>query len=117
MWEKVKSMMSCKKGFEVVYNMHAFSLVNFLVWFSSVDRDTTKPYPHSSVEDAGEEAKKSIVKEDRGKKKKKRRAEDKRHPRKRMSDSDELKQRERSSLPSNEEEFEGKEVALKNYED
>nr|XP_009942202.1 PREDICTED: von Willebrand factor A domain-containing protein 3B [Opisthocomus hoazin] len=88
-----------------------------MVDYMAVDRDTTKPYPHSSVEDAGEEAKKSIVKEDRGKKKKKRRAEDKRHPRKRMSDSDELKQRERSSLPSNEEEFEGKEVALKNYED
>ncbi|XP_074464528.1 von Willebrand factor A domain-containing protein 3B isoform X2 [Larus michahellis] len=78
------------------------------------DRETTEPYPHSSVEDEErEEAKKTIVKEDRGKKKKRRRAEDKRHPREKMLDSDdvlfvsrrEVKQRERNSLPSNEEEF------------
>lgn len=63
----------------------------------------------------GDEASKSIVKEDRGKQKKKRRAEDKRHARERMLDSDdllivsrrELKQRERNLLPSNEEEFKG----------
>lgn len=74
-------------------------------------------------DEGGEEAKKSIVKEDRGKKKKKTRAEDKRHPRERMLDSDDLlfvsrrevKQRGRNSLPSNEEEFEGKEVDLENY--
>ncbi|KAM6284868.1 von Willebrand factor A domain-containing protein 3B isoform 2-T2 [Spheniscus humboldti] len=81
----------------------------------TLDRETTKPYPHSFVEDeGGEEARKSIVKEDRGKKKKKTRAEDKRHPRERMLDSDDLlfvsrrevKQRGRNSLPSNEEEFE-----------
>ncbi|XP_063205179.1 von Willebrand factor A domain-containing protein 3B isoform X1 [Chroicocephalus ridibundus] len=79
------------------------------------DRETTEPYPHSSVEDEErEEARKTIVKEDRGKKKKRRRAEDKRHPREKMLDSDdvlfvsrrEVKQRERNSLPSNEEEFE-----------
>ncbi|KFQ81884.1 hypothetical protein N337_04261, partial [Phoenicopterus ruber ruber] len=78
------------------------------------DRETTKPYPHSSVEgEGGEEAKKSIVKEDKGKKKKKRTAEDKRHPRERMLDSDDLlfvprrevKQSARNSLPSDEEEF------------
>ncbi|KFQ22903.1 hypothetical protein N331_04260, partial [Merops nubicus] len=76
------------------------------------DRETIKPYPHLSVEDEGEAAKKSIVKED-GKKKKKRTAVDKRHPRDRMLDSDDLcfvsrrevKQRVRNSLPSNEEDF------------
>ncbi|XP_075348041.1 von Willebrand factor A domain-containing protein 3B [Mycteria americana] len=92
--------------------------------YLTLDRETRKPYPHSSVEDEeGEEAKKSIVKENTGKKKKKRRAEDKRHPRERMLDSDDLlfvsrrevKQTGRNSLPSNEEEFEGKEVALENY--
>ncbi|XP_050765843.1 von Willebrand factor A domain-containing protein 3B [Gymnogyps californianus] len=81
--------------------------------YMTLDRETAKPYPHSSVEDeGGEEAKQNIVKEDRGKKKK-RRAEDKRHPRERMLDSDDLffvsrrevKQRGRNSLPSNEEEF------------
>lgn len=74
-------------------------------------------------DEGGEAAKKTIVKEDRGKKKKKRRAEDKRHPRERMSDSDDVlfvsrregKQRERNSLPSNEEEFKGKEVPLENH--
>ncbi|KAM4682825.1 LOW QUALITY PROTEIN: von Willebrand factor A domain-containing protein 3B [Amazona ochrocephala] len=75
--------------------------------------ETTKPYPHSSVEDeGGKEAKKSVVKEDREKKKKKRRPVDKRDSRE-MSDSDDLlfvsrrevKQRGRNSLPSNEEEF------------
>ncbi|XP_072709363.1 von Willebrand factor A domain-containing protein 3B [Ciconia boyciana] len=95
-----------------------------MVDYMTLDRETTKPYPHSSVEDEeGEEAKKSIVKENMGKKKKKRRAEDKRHPRERMLDSDDLlfvsrrevKQTGRNSLPSNEEEFEGKEVALENY--
>ncbi|XP_071886738.1 von Willebrand factor A domain-containing protein 3B isoform X2 [Anas platyrhynchos] len=78
------------------------------------DKETPKPYPHSSLEDeGGDEASKSIVKEDRGKQKKKRRAEDKRHARGRMLDSDDLlivsrkevKQRERNLLPSNEEEF------------
>nr|XP_027302467.2 von Willebrand factor A domain-containing protein 3B [Anas platyrhynchos] len=76
--------------------------------------ETPKPYPHSSLEDeGGDEASKSIVKEDRGKQKKKRRAEDKRHARGRMLDSDDLlivsrrevKQRERNLLTSNEEEF------------
>uniref|UniRef100_A0A8B9V915 von Willebrand factor A domain containing 3B n=1 Tax=Anas zonorhyncha TaxID=75864 RepID=A0A8B9V915_9AVES len=78
------------------------------------NKETPKPYPHSSLEDeGGDEASKSIVKEDRGKQKKKRRAEDKRHARRRMLDSDDLlivsrrevKQRERNLLPSNEEEF------------
>ncbi|XP_047904121.2 von Willebrand factor A domain-containing protein 3B isoform X2 [Anser cygnoides] len=76
------------------------------------DKETPKPYPHLSLEDeAGDEASRSVVKEDRGKQKKKRRAEDKRHARGRMLDSDDLlifsrrevKQRERNSLPSNEE--------------
>ncbi|XP_010078959.1 PREDICTED: von Willebrand factor A domain-containing protein 3B, partial [Pterocles gutturalis] len=80
-----------------------------------LDRETTKPYPQSSVEDeGGEEAKRSIVKEDKGKKKKKKRAVVKRHPSKRMSDSDDLlfvsrrevKQGGRNSLSSNGEEFE-----------
>ncbi|KAM6284869.1 von Willebrand factor A domain-containing protein 3B isoform 3-T3 [Spheniscus humboldti] len=87
----------------------------------TLDRETTKPYPHSFVEDeGGEEARKSIVKEDRGKKKKKTRAEDKRHPRERMLDSDDLlfvsrrevKQRGRNSLPSNEEEFEASSFSI-----
>ncbi|XP_014815694.1 PREDICTED: von Willebrand factor A domain-containing protein 3B [Calidris pugnax] len=85
-----------------------------MVDYMILERETTKPYPHSSVEDEeGEEAKETTVK-DRGKKKKKRRAEDKRHPRERMSGSDDVlfvsrrkvKQRERNSLPSSEEEFE-----------
>ncbi|KAM6146441.1 LOW QUALITY PROTEIN: von Willebrand factor A domain-containing protein 3B [Phoenicopterus ruber ruber] len=85
-----------------------------MVDYMTLDRETTKPYPHSSVEgEGGEEAKKSIVKEDKGKKKKKRTAEDKRHPRERMLDSDDLlfvprrevKQSARNSLPSDEEEF------------
>ncbi|XP_061233569.1 von Willebrand factor A domain-containing protein 3B [Neopsephotus bourkii] len=88
-----------------------------------LDRETTKPYPHSSVEDeGGKEEKKSVVKEDREKKKKKRRSVDKRDPSEKMSDSDnllfvsrrEVKQRGRNSLPSNEEEFGGKEVAMEN---
>ncbi|XP_009280112.1 PREDICTED: von Willebrand factor A domain-containing protein 3B [Aptenodytes forsteri] len=87
----------------------------------TLDRETTKPYPHSSVEDEeGEEGKKSIMKEDRGKKKKKTRAEDERHPRERMLDSDDLlfvsrrevKQRGRNSLPSNEEEFEASSFSI-----
>ncbi|XP_075582774.1 LOW QUALITY PROTEIN: von Willebrand factor A domain-containing protein 3B [Pelecanus crispus] len=95
-----------------------------MVDYMTLDRETTKPHPHSSVEDeGGEEAKKSIVKEDRGKKKKKMRAEDKRHPREKMFESDDLlfvsrrevKQKGRNSLPSNEEEFEGKEIFLENY--
>ncbi|XP_040440729.1 von Willebrand factor A domain-containing protein 3B isoform X1 [Falco naumanni] len=81
--------------------------------YMTLDRETTKPYSHSSVEDeGGEEAKKSIVKEDRGKKKKKRPI-DERHPRDRMSNCDDLlfvsrrevKQRGRNSLPSSGEEF------------
>lgn len=75
------------------------------------------------MEDEGEEAKKSIVKEDRGKKKKKWRAEDKRHPRKKtlgcydllVVSRREVKQRGRNSLPSNGEEFDSKEVALENH--
>ncbi|KAM6098494.1 von Willebrand factor A domain-containing protein 3B [Theristicus caerulescens] len=92
-----------------------------MVDYMTLDRETTKPCPHSSVEDEGEEEpKKSIVKEDRGKKKKKRRAEDKRHPRKRMLDSDDLlfvsrrevKQRGSNSLPSNEEELEASSFSI-----
>ena len=56
-----------------------------------------------------------LVKGNRGKQKKKRRTEDKRHAKGRMMDSDlllvsrrEVKHRGRNSLPSNEEEFEGK---------
>ncbi|XP_010291230.1 PREDICTED: LOW QUALITY PROTEIN: von Willebrand factor A domain-containing protein 3B [Phaethon lepturus] len=83
-----------------------------MVDYVTLDRETTKAYLHSSVED-GEEAKKSIVKEDRAKNENKRR-EDKRYPRERMLDCDDLlfvtrrevKQRGRNSLPSNEEEFE-----------
>lgn len=104
--------------------MCAFSFVNFLFWFSSLDGETTKPCPLPPVEDeGGEEAKKSIVKEKRGKKKKKRTTVDKRHPKDKMSDFDDLlfvsrsevKQRGRNSLSSNEEEFRGKEVALEKY--
>ncbi|XP_009470911.1 PREDICTED: von Willebrand factor A domain-containing protein 3B [Nipponia nippon] len=92
-----------------------------MVDYMTLDRETTKPCPHSSVEDEGEEAaKKSIVKEDRGKKKKKRRAEDKRHSREKMLDSDDLlfvsrkevKQRGRNSLPSNEEELEASSFSI-----
>ncbi|XP_064358080.1 von Willebrand factor A domain-containing protein 3B isoform X2 [Dromaius novaehollandiae] len=81
-----------------------------------LDKETKKYHPHSSLEDeAGEKAKKNIVEEHRGKKKKKRRAEDKRHPKERISDSDDLlfisgrevKHRGRNSLPNDEEEFEG----------
>lgn len=123
MWEKVKAM-SYKKGFKIVYDNHAFSLVNFLVWFSSLDREATKPYPHLSMEDEeGDEARESIMKEDRGKKKKESRAIDKRCPRERMLNSDDLlfvsrgevKQRRRNVLCSNEEEFGGKVAALENY--
>ncbi|XP_067145805.1 von Willebrand factor A domain-containing protein 3B [Apteryx mantelli] len=80
-----------------------------------LDKETKKSHPHSSLGDeAGEKAKKNIVKEHRGKKKKKRRAEDKRHPKERISDSDDLlfisrrevKHRGRNSLPNDEEEFE-----------
>ncbi|KAM9567474.1 von Willebrand factor A domain-containing protein 3B [Guaruba guarouba] len=79
-----------------------------------LDRETTKPYRHSSVEDeGGKEAKKIVAKEDREKKKQKRRPVGKRDPREKMSGSDDLlfvsrrevKQRGRNSLPSNEEEF------------
>ncbi|KAM6419820.1 von Willebrand factor A domain-containing protein 3B [Pluvialis apricaria] len=92
-----------------------------MVDYMTLGRETRKPYPHSSVEDEeGEEAKKTIVKEHRGKKKKKRRAEDKRHLRERISDSDdvlfvsrrEVKQRERNSLLSNEEEFEASSFSI-----
>ncbi|XP_064931564.1 von Willebrand factor A domain-containing protein 3B isoform X5 [Columba livia] len=94
-----------------------------MVDYMTLHRETTRPNPHSSVEDEGEEAKKSIVKEDRGKKKKKWRAEDKRHPRKKtlgcydllVVSRREVKQRGRNSLPSNGEEFDSKEVALENY--
>ncbi|XP_059671529.1 von Willebrand factor A domain-containing protein 3B [Gavia stellata] len=92
-----------------------------MVDYMTLDRQTTKPYPHSPVEDeGGEAANKSIVKEDRRKRKKKRRAEDKRHPRERMLDSDDLlfvsrkkiKQRGRNSLPSNEEEFQASSFSI-----
>ncbi|KAM9264960.1 LOW QUALITY PROTEIN: von Willebrand factor A domain-containing protein 3B [Cariama cristata] len=108
---QTKYALSCQY-IKVVQTVDYMTLVNFFLGFSNLDRE--KPYPHSSVEDeGGEEAKKSIVKEDRGKKKKRRKAVNKRHPRKRMSDSDdplfvsrrEVKQRGRKSLSSNEEEF------------
>ncbi|XP_074991291.1 von Willebrand factor A domain-containing protein 3B [Calonectris borealis] len=92
-----------------------------MVDYMTLGRETTKPYSHSAVADeGGEAAKKSIVKEDRGKNKKKRRAEDKRHPRERTLDSDDLlfvsrrevKQRGRNSLPSNEEEFEASSFSI-----
>ncbi|XP_042644192.1 von Willebrand factor A domain-containing protein 3B [Tyto alba] len=84
-----------------------------MVDYMTLDRETTKPYPHSCVEDGGEEAKKIILKEDRGKKKNNRRALDKSHPRERMLEPDELlfvsrrevKQRGGNSLPNNEEDF------------
>ncbi|KAM4790014.1 LOW QUALITY PROTEIN: von Willebrand factor A domain-containing protein 3B [Cyanocitta cristata] len=91
--------------------------------YEILDSETTKPCPLPPVEDEGrEEAKKSIVKEKRGKKKKKRTTVDKRHPREKMSDFDDLlfvsksevKQRGRNSLSSNEE-FRCKEVALEKY--
>lgn len=70
--------------------MCAFSFVDFLFWFSSLDGKTTKPCPRPPVEDEGEgEAKKSIVKEKRRKKKKKRSILDKRHCRE-LSDFDNL---------------------------
>lgn len=73
-------------------------------------------------DEEGDEARKSIMKEDRGKKKE-RRAIDKRCPRERMLNSDDLlfvsrgevKQRRRNALCSNEEEFGGKVAALENY--
>ncbi|KFQ02824.1 hypothetical protein N329_01648, partial [Haliaeetus albicilla] len=75
--------------------------------------EATKPYPHLSMEDEGDEARESIMKEDRGKKKKERRGIDKRRPRERMLNSDDLlfvsrgevKQRRRNALCSKEEEF------------
>ncbi|XP_052630044.1 von Willebrand factor A domain-containing protein 3B [Harpia harpyja] len=85
-----------------------------MVDYMTLDREATKPYPHLSMEDEeGEEARESIMKEDRGKKKKERRAIDKRCPRERMLNSDDLlfvsrgevKQRRRNALCSNEEEF------------
>ncbi|XP_068251272.1 von Willebrand factor A domain-containing protein 3B [Nyctibius grandis] len=85
-----------------------------MVDYMAPNPQTTKPYWHSSVEDeGGEAAKKSIVKEDRGKNKKKKRAEDKRHPGERMLNSDDLlfvsrrevKERGRNSLPNSVEEF------------
>ncbi|XP_054243859.1 von Willebrand factor A domain-containing protein 3B [Indicator indicator] len=101
------------------FSCHYIRMVQMMDYMI-LDRESKKPYLHSFVEDEGEEAKKSIVKEDREKKK---RVVDKRHPRKKMLDSDdllsvsrrELKQIRRNSLPSNEEEFGGKEVALENY--
>ncbi|XP_031956201.1 von Willebrand factor A domain-containing protein 3B isoform X1 [Corvus moneduloides] len=95
-----------------------------MVDYEILDGETTKPCPLPPVEDkGGEEEKKSIVKEKRGKKKKKRTTVDKRHPREKMSDFDdllfvsksEIKQRGRNSLSSNEEEFRCKEVALEKY--
>ncbi|XP_027530665.1 von Willebrand factor A domain-containing protein 3B isoform X3 [Neopelma chrysocephalum] len=85
-----------------------------MVDYEILDSKTTKPYPQSPLEDeGGEEAKKSTVEEKRGKKKNKRRAVDKRHPREKMSDFDDLifvsrsevKQRGRNSQSSNKEEF------------
>ncbi|XP_032536580.1 von Willebrand factor A domain-containing protein 3B isoform X9 [Chiroxiphia lanceolata] len=85
-----------------------------MVDYEILDSETTKPYPRSPLEDeGGEEAKESTVEEKRGKKKKKRRAVDKRHPREKMSDFDDLifvsrsevKQRGRNSQSSNKEEF------------
>ncbi|XP_063999602.1 von Willebrand factor A domain-containing protein 3B [Pogoniulus pusillus] len=100
------------------FSCHYIRMVQ-MVDYVILDRDSTKPL-YSFVEDEGEEAKQRIVKEDR--EKKKRRAVDKRHPRKMMDSDDllfvsrgELKQKGRHSLPRNEEEFGGKEVALENY--
>ncbi|XP_074913343.1 von Willebrand factor A domain-containing protein 3B [Buteo buteo] len=85
-----------------------------MVDYMTLDREATKPYPHLSMEDEeGDEARESIMKEDRGKKKKESRAIDKRCPRERMLNSDDLlfvsrgevKQRRRNVLCSNEEEF------------
>ncbi|XP_017673986.1 PREDICTED: von Willebrand factor A domain-containing protein 3B isoform X8 [Lepidothrix coronata] len=85
-----------------------------MVDYEILDSETTKPYPRSPLEDeGGEEANKSTVEEKREKKKKKRRAVDKRHPREKMSDFDDLifvsrtevKQRGRNSQSSNKEEF------------
>lgn len=103
--------------------MYSFSLVNFLIWFSSLEEETAKSYPSSPVDDEGRKAEeRSIVGKDSEKKKKKKRA-DKRCARERMLDSDDLlfvsrrevKQKGRNSLPSNEEEFEGKAVPLEKY--
>ncbi|XP_058656332.1 von Willebrand factor A domain-containing protein 3B [Ammospiza caudacuta] len=58
--------------------------------YEILDAKTKKPCPHSAVEDEGREARKSIVKEKRGKKKKKRTTVDKRHPREMMSNLDNL---------------------------
>ncbi|XP_021268241.1 von Willebrand factor A domain-containing protein 3B isoform X7 [Numida meleagris] len=83
--------------------------------YTTPDQESPEPHLHSSLEnEGGEAAEKSIVKGDRGKQKKKRRAEDKRHAKGRMLDSDllfvsrrEVKHRGRNSLPRNKEEFEG----------
>ncbi|XP_069626106.1 von Willebrand factor A domain-containing protein 3B [Haliaeetus albicilla] len=84
-----------------------------MVDYMTKDTEATKPYPHLSMEDEGDEARESIMKEDRGKKKKERRGIDKRRPRERMLNSDDLlfvsrgevKQRRRNALCSKEEEF------------
>ncbi|XP_010574116.1 PREDICTED: von Willebrand factor A domain-containing protein 3B [Haliaeetus leucocephalus] len=84
-----------------------------MVDYMTPNPQATKPYPHLSMEDEGDEARESIMKEDRGKKKKERRGIDKRRPRERMLNSDDLlfvsrgevKQRRRNALCSKEEEF------------
>lgn len=70
--------------------------------------------------EGGEVAENSAVKGNRGKQKKKKRAEDERHAKGRMMDSDlslvssrVVKHRGRNSLASNEEEFEGKDLDSK----
>uniref|UniRef100_A0A8C3MKB9 Uncharacterized protein n=1 Tax=Geospiza parvula TaxID=87175 RepID=A0A8C3MKB9_GEOPR len=58
--------------------------------YEILDGMTSKRCSHPPVEDEGEQARKSIVKEKRGKKKKKRTTVDKRHPRETMSNLDNL---------------------------
>ncbi|XP_048818082.1 von Willebrand factor A domain-containing protein 3B [Lagopus muta] len=78
------------------------------------DKETPEPRLHSSLEnEGGEVAENSAVKGNRGKQKKKKKAEDEKHAKGRMMDSDLLlvsrkvvKHRGRNSLASNEEEFE-----------
>ncbi|XP_071602352.1 von Willebrand factor A domain-containing protein 3B isoform X1 [Heliangelus exortis] len=89
-----------------------------MVEYVTLDRETTKPFP----EDEGV-AKKNTVKEDKGKKKKKSRAEDNKHTRERMLDSNDflfvsrrqVKQKGRNLLPSNEEEYEASSFSISSF--
>ncbi|KAM9388299.1 von Willebrand factor A domain-containing protein 3B [Phaethornis superciliosus] len=90
-----------------------------MVEYVTLDRETTKPF----LEDEEGVAKKNPVKEDKGKKKKKSRAEDNKHTKERMLDSNDflfvsrrqVKQKRRNSLPSNEEEYEASSFSVSSF--